>query len=171
MFQDTVRKVQTTGIIGEIIFDGPHRARPANLVSGGVIPNTVGKAFTWDSANDHEAGAGSIGAGDFAGILINPKHYALYGTAAGTLQPSLDLPENTNAELMSMGTIIVNLAAITTGKIGEGIFYEDTTGILSSGVAGVGYTQIVGAKIDRENIPAAGLAIITLTEPTIVAGA
>lgn len=164
-FQSTVRQVQTTGIVGEIIFDGPHRARPANLNSGGATPNTVGKAFTWDAAVDDEAGAGSIGAGAFAGILINPKHYALYGTTAGgTLAPSLDLPDNSHGELLSMGTIIVNLTIVDTGLIGEGIFYVDATGALGSGTAVAGQTQITNAKIDRENISGAGLAIITLTE-------
>ncbi|MCP4122229.1 MAG: hypothetical protein GY751_10790 [Bacteroidetes bacterium] len=164
-FQSTVRLVQTTGIIGEIIFDGPHRARPLNLNSGGATPNTVGKAFTFDDSVDDEAGAGAIGAGAFAGILINPKHYALYGSS---LTPSLDLPDNTNAEVLSMGTIIVDLSAVDTGKIGEGIYYVDATGVLGSGTAAAGQTQIVGAKIDRENISGAGLAIITLTEPTQV---
>ena len=167
-FQSLVRLVQTTGIIGEIIFDGPHRARPLNLNSGGATPNTVGKAFTFDATVDDEAGAGAIGAGAFAGILINPKHYALYGSS---LTPSLDLPDNTNAELLSMGTIIVSLLTVDTGKIGEGIMYDDATGVLHSGTAGVGQTQIEGAKIDRENIGGTGplLAIITLTEPVAVA--
>ena len=163
-FQSIVRLVMTLGIIGEIIFDGPCRARPANLVSGGVA-NTVGKAFTWDAANDDEAGAGSIGAGAFAGILIHPKHYALRGTVAGgPLAPTLDLPNESIGELLSMGTIIVDLTIVGTGKVGEPIFYVDATGALGSGTAGGGQTQIANAKIDRENISGAGLAIITLTE-------
>lgn len=164
-FQSTVRLVQTVGIIGEIIFGGPHRSRPLNVNSGGATPNTVGKAFTFDTSVDDECGAGSIGGGAFAGILINPKHYALNGTVAGgSLAPTLDLPDNTNAELMSMGTIIVDLTIVDTGLIGEPIFYVDATGVLGSGTAGVGQTQLTNAKIDRENISGAGLAIITLTE-------
>ena len=164
-FQSLVRLVQTVGIIGEIIFGGPHRVRPLNLNSGGATPNTVGKAFTFDATVDDEAGAGSIGAGAFAGILVSPKHYALNGTVAGgSLAPTLDLPDNTNAELMSMGTIIVDLTIVGTGKIGEPIFYVDATGALGSGTAAAGQTQITNAKIDRENISGAGLAIITLTE-------
>lgn len=171
-FQSSVGLLLATGIIGELIYDGPHRATPANLVSGGTIPNTVGKAFTWDATVDGEAGAGAIGAGAFAGILIHPKHYALVGTSAGgPLAPTLDLPENFLGELCNMGTMIVSLLTVGTGKIGEGIFYDDATGVLHSGTAGEDQTQITGAKISHKNIGATGplLAIITLTDPTSVA--
>jgi len=164
-FQSLVRLVQAVGIIGEIIFDGPFRVRPLNVNSNGGTPNTVGKAYTYDAANDDECGPGTVGGGAFAGILIHPKHYALNGTSAGgSLAPSLDLPDNTIAELLTMGTIIVDLTIVDTGKIGEGIFYVDATGALGSGTAVAGQTQIANAKIDRENISGAGLAIITLTE-------
>lgn len=164
-FQSIVRLLQTVGIIGEMIFDGPTRARPLNVNSNGGTPNTVGKAFTYDAANDDECGPGTVGGGAFAGILVNPKHYALNGTVAGgTLAPTLELPDNTNAELLSMGTIVVNLSIVDTGKIGESIFYVDASGVLGSGTAAAGQTQIANAKIDRENISGAGLAIITLTE-------
>ena len=97
-FQLLVRLVQTLGIIGEIIFGGPLRVRPANLKSV-TTENTVGKAFTWDSTVDGEAGAGAIGGGAFAGILIHPKHYALKGATLDTLAASLDLPDNSIGEL------------------------------------------------------------------------
>ena len=164
-FQSIVRLLQTLGIIGEIIFDGPFRVKPLNVNSNGGTPNAVGKAFTYDAANDDECGPGTVGGGAFAGILINPKHYALNGTVAGgTLAPTLELPDNTNPELMSMGTIVVDLTVVGTGKIGEPIFYVDATGALGSGTAIAGQTQITNAKIDRENITGPGLAIITLTE-------
>ena len=165
--QSVVNFIMAFGIIGEIIFGGPRRATPANMKSGGTIPNTVGKAFTWDATVDGEVGAGAIGAGAFAGILIHPKHYALYGTqAGGPLAPSLDLPENSIGELVTMGIMIVLLTTTDTGKIGEGIFYTDSTGLLHSGTAGAGETQITNAKISHENVSGTGpeLAIITLTE-------
>ncbi len=163
-FQSTVRQVLASGIVGEILFDGPHRVKPLKLYSGGVA-NTVGNAFTHDASVDGEAGVGSIGAGAFAGILVHPKSYASYGTSAGgPLAATLDLPDNAIAEIMTMGTIVVNLTIVGTGKIGEGIFYMNATGALGSGTASTGQTQITNAKIDRENVSGAGLAIITLTE-------
>ena len=164
-FQSTVRDDQTTGIVGEIIFDGPTRAKPLNVNSSGATPNTIGKAFTYITGQDQEAAAGSAGGGAFAGILANPKVYASAGTASGTLEPTLDLPDNTNAEFLTMGTMIVELTVVGTGAIGEGIFYVDATGALGSGTAAAGQTQITNAKIDRRNISGPGLAIITLTEP------
>lgn len=163
-FQNTVRIEQTTGIIGEIIFDGPSRSRPYNLDSQGATPNTVGFAFTCVTGVDDLARAGSAGGGAFAGILVNPKVYATSGPITGALDPTLDLPDNTNAELMTMGTIIVNLTSVDTGDKGEGIFYTDLTGELGSGTAAGGETQIANAKIDRKNVTGPGLAIITLTE-------
>lgn len=163
-FQSEVRDEQATGIVGEVIYDGPMRARPYNLNSGGATANRVGKAFTETDGVDDEAGAGSIGGGAFAGILIHPKAYANQGTTSGSLEANLDLPDHTNAELMTMGTIIVNLTIVGTGKVGEGIFYVDANGTLGSGVAVAGQTQIANAKIDRKNISGPGQAIITLTE-------
>lgn len=163
-FQNTVRADQTTGFIGEIIFDGPSRARPINVNSSGATPNTVGKAFTYITGQDDQAAAGSAGGGAFAGILVNPKVYASQGTVSDSLAPTLDLPDNTNAELLTMGTIVVDLTIVGTGEIGEGIFYVDATGELGSGTAAAGQTQITNAKIDRRIITGPGLAIITLTE-------
>ena len=163
-FQTTVREVQTTGIIGEIIFDGPNRTRPYIVDSELATPNTIGNAFTNNPASDAIVAAGSAGGGAFAGILVNPKVYASQGSTSGTLAPTLDLPDNTQAELMTMGTIVVNLTIVGTGNIGEGIFYVDATGALGSGTAGAGQTQIANAKIDRQNISGPGLAVITMTE-------
>lgn len=163
-FQSTVRDVQTTGILGEILFDGPTRAKPINVNSSGATPNTIGKAFTYVVGQDEEAAAGSAGGGAFAGILVNPKVYASPGSASGSLEPTMDLPDNTSAELLTMGSIIVNLTIVGTGAIGEGIFYVNATGALGSGTAAAGQTQLTNAKIDRRNVSGPGLAIITLTE-------
>ena len=163
-FQSTVRQDQTTGIVGEVLFDGPTRAKPINVNSSGATPNTIGKAFTYVTGQDEEAAAGSAGGGAFAGILVNPKVYASQGTVSGSLEPTLDLPDNTNAELLTMGSIVVNLTVVGTGAIGEGIFYVDATGELGSGTAAAGQTQLTNAKIDRRNVSGPGLAIITLTE-------
>lgn len=162
-FQSQVRLAQTTGIIGDIIFDGPKRVAPYDLTTTGTSL-TIGKAFTEVTGEDGTASPGNIGGGAFAGVLINTKSHALQGTTAGSLQPTRDLTEGTNAELLKMGTILVRLDPVDTGLVGEPIFYTDITGNLGSGTAAAGETQILNAKIDRQNIGGAGLAIITLTE-------
>ena len=165
-FQQTVREVQTTGIIGDIIYEGPTRAHPLNLNSGGVTPNTIGNAFTYITGEDEGAAAGAAGGGAFAGILAFSKEYATAGTTAGALEPTLDLPDHTNASLLTMGTMVVNLSVVGTGEIGEGLFYDDVTGALGSGTAVPPQVQITNSKIVRKNISAPGLAIIQLTEPS-----
>jgi len=132
-FQSLVRRDLTTAIIGEIFRDGPTRAKSLNVDSSLATPNTIGKAFTYKTGLDDQAAAGSAGGGAFAGILVNPKVYASQGSVTGTLDPTLDLPDNTNAELLTMGIITVNLTIIGTGEIGEAIFYVDATGALGSG--------------------------------------
>lgn len=163
-FQSSVRDVQTTGIVGEIIVDGPQRGESLIIDSAGATPNTIGKAYTRIAGSDDKCAAGSAGGGAFAGILANPKTQASYGSASGTLAPTLDIPDNASGELMTMCTMVVDLSAVGTGAIGEGIFYVNATGLLGSGTAGAGQTQIANAKIARKNVTAPGLAIITMTE-------
>jgi len=165
-FQSQVFPDQVSAIIGEPFVDSPSRVKPVIINSSGATPNTIGKAYTYVvGAADPTAGAGTNGGGAFAGILVNPKVYASQGAATGSLDPTLDIPDNTEGELMTMGTAVFNLSIVGTGEIGEGIFYVDATGELGSGVAGGGQTQISNAKIDRQEVFGPGPAIITLTEP------
>lgn len=124
-FQSTVSLNQAFGVQGELILSGAHRAAPYNLVSTPNL-NTVGNAFTVSSEGVATVG----GTGVFAGILVNPKHYATSGTTAGTLQPTLVLPDNSIGELLTFGEIVayINSAA----NIGDNVVYDTTTGALSA---------------------------------------
>lgn len=129
-FQSTVRQNQAAGIVGEIAFDGPYRAEPAILRSVDAAYNVIGRAFTAVAAEDGVAKAGGAATDPFAGILVNPLVYATAGTVAGALTPTLVLPNETQAELLKMGTILVSLAA--AANIGDLVTYDTTTGALSS---------------------------------------
>src|ERR1700722_18552687 len=95
-FQSTVNIWSAGGVVGEIAFDGPMRAAPYNLFSSGT-PNLVGNAYTVTSGGSPEpsgnsalAGTATVGGtGVFAGILINPKDYASFGTTGGPLNPTM----------------------------------------------------------------------------------
>lgn len=166
-FQTSVIPTFADGIIGEILYQGPTRAAEFNLVSGGT-PNIIGHAYTHVSGVDLRAAAGAIGGGAFAGILCFPKEHASYGSSAGTLEPTLEIPDNASGSLLTMGEIIVSLAIVGTGLIGEPLFYNDLTGELGSGTPAVGFTAISNAKISRKNVTAGAgptLAVIRLTEP------
>lgn len=166
-FQSTVDADITSGVIGEIAFDGPTRALSAVLDSGaGAANNVVGRVFTWQ---DRAAGTVKAGgaAADFAGILVHPKSYALLGTAAGgTLATSLTVADGVPVELLFMGEVFVSLAT-TGGTIGAALKYNTTTGIIDFGAPGAGEAAIPNAVISRNNAsPTATNAFLAVAKLT-----
>jgi len=135
--QTSVSQSQGFGVAGELFTNGPTRAKPYNLVSTPNL-NTIGNAFTVSSEGVATVG----GTGAFAGILVNPKHYASYGTTAGgTLAPTLVLPDNAIGELLTMGEIIVSLAS--AANIDDAVVYDTTTGALSAVAAEAVFTGAI----------------------------
>ena len=162
-FQSTVRLVQTTGIVGDIINDGPRRAIPGRLNSGDAADNVVGRAFYHTAASDDQVQADGANTLQFAGILANSKNYALRGTTAGgTLAATTTLANGEQVELLQMGIIIVTLT--TTANIGDNVYAADADGQLAAGTsAPANHTLVPNAKVVRRNITSAGDAIIQLT--------
>ena len=162
-FQSTVRIQQAAGIVGEIAFDGPQRAEPNTINSVDPDMNVIGRAYTALVGQDGFVAAG--GTGVFAGILVNPLVYATQGSAAGALAPTLLLPNQAEAEFLKMGTIIVELT--TAAAIGNDVHFVKATGELLAVAAGtapaVGNAVVPNTKVVRQNIGAAGLAYIQLT--------
>jgi hypothetical protein len=171
-FQTTVRVNQADGLPGELYNNSPIRSNQLILDSSSnpSAVNTVGYAFTRIDGEDDKAAIGNLGAGEFAGILFNPKTLESNGTATAALDPTLEVPNFDQAEFLTMGEIRVILESVGTGKIGEEIRYDSTTGALSANdTPASGYTQLVGAKISRFNVTGTDvLAVIKLTEPTTV---
>jgi hypothetical protein len=153
-FQTTISSSQAFGVKGELILSSPIRATPYNLVSTPNL-NTVGNAFTVSSEGVATVG----GTGVFAGILVNPKHYATSGTVSGTLEPTMVLPDNSIGELLTMGDIVayINSAA----AIGDNVVYDTTTGALSA----VAPTAVFTGTIDDGAAPGAG-TVLTVTAVT-----
>lgn len=161
-FQASIGLAMGAGIPGELFNDGPRRCKTATLVSASAANNIFGSVFTY--ASQFTAQAGSGGARGFAGFLVGPKEQALYGTSAGTLNPSLTLPNNIQAELLYMGSIFVQLPA--AANIGDYVFYNNTTGLLTTlppGTTPVTGTTFANAVVDFFDISAAGLAVITVS--------
>lgn len=163
--QTTVNINYGFGVIGEIIQDGPTRAS-SRIVNSSGAANTVGFAYTRSNTTDICSVGGTIASGVvFGGILVMPKSYASYGTTAGTLVPTLNVPDNWQAEFLEMGTIIVTIT--TAANIGDLVVYDTTTGALStvaagSGSAGTGKAFVPNAIV-RSYTSAAGLVAIRLT--------
>jgi hypothetical protein len=126
-FQSTVRNDIASGVVGDIAFLGPLRSKSFILNSGDADNNVIGRAFT-GTGTEGEAQAG--GTGPFLGLLVNSKVYPSYGTIAGTLEPTLALANNQQAEIMGMGEAFVALPAAASA--GDILLYATATGILSS---------------------------------------
>ena len=168
-FQTAIQFRYTEGFVGEIIADGPVRARTWRLNSQLVLPNTVGFAYTFESDAAGTAGnqgTGIVvvgGPGVFAGIAVMPKTLTLNGTAAGgSLAPSYNMLPDTKCELLDMGKIVVNLTT-TANTYGLGVYYVTATGALGAGTAAAGQVQIPNAKV-ISNTTQAGRAVIQLTQ-------
>lgn len=156
-FQTQVRTEVAGGIVGELYNNEPTRVKAMTIDSDGTA-NTIGNAYTYTS--DTVASVG--GANVFAGILINPKAQASAG-GANPLDATLAVEDGSSGELLTMGTIVVNITVFGSGAIGDGVFFVDATGALGSGTAGAGQTQIANAVISHKTIAGVGLAVITLT--------
>lgn len=147
MFQKTVNRNYTTCFPGDIVRDGPYRAKPGRIVSPnvgtdpGLSTNHISRAFGYVDENA-EGNTGTtfaadaydvtVGGANFFGILGHPKHYALYGDANGALDPSMDLPQFSNAEFFDMVTgMVVELfneqAAAKTVTYGDQLAYAPST--------------------------------------------
>jgi len=164
-YQSSVTTNQGFGVIGDLVWDGPQRAEPAILNSTSAANNVIGRAFsrkTTSNLNEVEAG----GTGAFAGILFNSKSYASYGTAAGgTLAATIVLANETQVELLKMGTVLVSLT--TAAAVGNDVHYVQADGTLLAVAAGtspaVGNSAVPNCKVVRLDTSGAGLAVIQLT--------
>ena len=164
-FQTTVNINYGYGVIGELIQDGPQRVASRIMNSSGT-PNVIGYAYTRSNTTDICAVGGAITNGStvFGGILVNPKAYASYGTTAGTLVPTLTLPDNAQGEFLEMGQIVVTLT--TAANIGDLVTYNLTTGALGAvapGSSAPGGSALVPNATVRSFTSAAGLVSIRLT--------
>lgn len=146
MFQNNVKRQYTTGFPGDIVRDGPMRAKPARIVSAtlgtdpGASTNRISRAFGYNG-DVPATGATlaaleatvNVGGAKFFGLLGNRYRYALQGTAAGgTLAAALDLPQNAEGEFFDMVTGMImeffnETTAAKTMTFGDGIAYVPNT--------------------------------------------
>ena len=66
----------------------------------------------------------------FAGFLVDPKDVALFGTGSQPLAPTLNVPNNTLIECLTMGVIWVTLPAAC--NVGDSVVFNNTTGAIST---------------------------------------
>lgn len=154
MIPNTARTYLLSGIPGNISHDGPTRVASAIIDSATEANNVFGRAFTY--VDGQPSGRGTFeqvqagGDGAFAGILINPKAYAIDVTYARNA---------TVGEFLTMGEVYVQLG--NDGNIGDPVSFDPATGIISAGETG---TVIPGAHIARHepSVETPRLAVIAL---------
>lgn len=162
-FQSTVNFKQGFGVVGEFYLSSPQRVQSYILNSPSAANNVFGRGFSITSqgvANAGDTGGTQV----FAGILVNPKGHPSLGDTASPLDPVLVLPNNVNAELATMGSVIVSLPA--AANIGDFVVFDNTTGILATVAPGAALPSGKSwayATVDYYTLAAAGLAVITLT--------
>lgn len=150
-FQSTVNIYAAAALQGDVAFDSPSRVISYNINSSGT-PNTVGYAYTITNGGSPDTALGSPLAGTvqvggstgvFAGILCNPRQYALYGTNNIPLNPTLNLPDNSVGSLLTMGKIWVYIDNLP--QVGDLVTYNPATGALSSIPSVVSFTASIAA--------------------------
>jgi hypothetical protein len=166
-FQSSVFINQGAGVPGELYTDGPFRVESYTIQSASAAYNIIG-ATACTKTSQGFCQAGSAGTLGFAGILVDPKSVALFGSAGIPLNPTLTVPNFTQVECATEGTYWVTLPA--AAAIGDYVIYDNTTGALStitpSTPLPVGKT-FANAVVDYYTVSGAGLAVITIT-PTLV---
>lgn len=179
-FQSTIAAQQGAGVVGELALDGPFRGQPAILHSANAANNVVGRACTITSGATGSWAAGSPGAADpkplivaaggngvFAGLLANPKVYALLGTTAGgPLASSLTLPNDVAVELVTMGFVWVSLPA--AANPGDVLYYLTADGTLATAAPAAakpaGSGQMAIGKVEFYVDAGAGLALVSIAD-------
>lgn len=175
-FQSKVNRNYTTGYPGEIVRDGPVRAKPGRIASlsvgtdPGASTNRVSRAFGW-SADTPTTGITLaamspqvvVGGTPFYGIMGHPKHYVLQGTTAGgTLAPTLDLPLGYEAEFFDMVIMVAELfnetTAAKTMNYGDGVAYVPATITAGNNPEALPYGALV--SFPAGGAPAAGMIAI-----------
>lgn len=148
-FPNTVVSDIRSGVVGEVSFDSPYTGVSAVVNTTDAANNVFGRAFTYADKSVETIAAG--GTGLFAGILVNPKAFAVT-SIEGT---SDTVPNGTPVEVMREGECYVLLSVGTGVTIGDGVFFVNATGALGAGTATTGQTQIAGASVFRHNPSAA----------------
>lgn len=138
-------------------------------ITGYIAVNNDGTGTYTVSVSQTFASGAVTGSGGpntiFGGILANPKHQALVGTSAGTLTPTLNVPDNTQLDILEMGIVV--LYSNTACSIGDSLTYNIITGAISTmppGAApGSNLRAVPNGVVFRYNTAAAGLIAGKLT--------
>ena len=136
-------------------------------LAGEVIP--FGSPLYYDTTNNVVKKMAANGTNPFFGIAARVLHESVGGTVSSTANtPVMSLTTNSSGyaindvvSVLKMGTIVVNINAVTDALVGVNIFWKKTDATLyaASTNASIGNDILIGNAIIK---PAVGLVPITL---------
>jgi hypothetical protein len=162
-FQTAVQIFQGMGVPGEQYSDSPLRAQSYTINSVLASYNIIGATMCTVTSQGFCAAGNAGGTAVFAGLLVDPKDIAFFGSGGIPLNPTLTVPDFTQVECATMGTFVVTLPA--AANIGDWVIYDNTTGAISTVAPG---TSLPGGKswgnafVDVFTVSGAGLGVITM---------
>jgi hypothetical protein len=162
-FQSNVQILQGAGVPGEQYSDSPWVAQSYTINSTSAANNIIGSTVCSISSQGF-CQAGNVGAAYvIAGLLVDPKNVALFGTGGIPLSPTLTVPNFTQVECATEGSFWVHLGA--AANIGDWLIYDETTGLLASVAPGTSLPsnkQWANGTVSYSTVSGAGLAVVTL---------
>lgn len=171
-FQSAVQINQGFGVPGEQYSDGPWRAQSFTINSASAANNVIGATICSVTSQGNCAAGNTGGTTPIAGLLVDPKNIALFGTGGIPLNPTLTVPNFTQVECATEGSYIVTLPG--AAAIGDWLIYDNTTGAISTVTPG---TSLPSGKswgngiVDYFTVTGAGLGVVTLIpgvgQPTV----
>jgi hypothetical protein len=162
-FQSEVFLQQGFGVPGEQYSDGPWRAQSYSIDSTDATNNIIGATMCSITSQGVCAAGNTGGTAVFAGLLVDPKDIALFGSGGIPLNPTLTVPNFTQIECATMGSYVVTLPG--AAAIGDWVIYDQTTGAISTVAPGTSLpmgSSWGNAVVDYFTVAGAGLAVITM---------
>lgn len=167
-FQQRVNRNFTQGFPGEIVRAGPSRGQSVRIAKltpavaaryqGNLVARVYG--FTGEVPASGQTLAAiapivTIGGPVYAGVLIHPKHYALFGNATeGALGASLKLADGAEAEVSTMNIIVAEIFNLKIGAVNVtpefAVGYVPNNVDVAKETVGIPYGALVVAETAEE---------------------
>lgn len=131
-FQTTSNFFPAIGTPGELATITPDPRVQSRICYSATVAQTFGFVFTESTAGDVQLDNTVVvgGTGVFAGILVQPKSAASFGTTAGgPLAPTLNLPDYAAGSLLTFGSVFVALP--NASSLGDLVTYNTSTGAIA----------------------------------------
>jgi len=129
-FQTSVNTLTALGVPGQIANEEPTVVDTGLLAAAGTC--TIGFYYTKNADTGIYSPGGDLTAAGTVpgGILLGGFEHSTSGATTGPLDPTLNVPNNSTQQFLSVGSVVVNLTGAC--KLGYKVQYNTTTGALSA---------------------------------------